>query len=117
MNKEKIKDILRGTNSKYQCHNPYCSSPYSNEPGNCCCGEKRTETKVFNVNIDDAADKIVNTLVGNVTKRLTAEDGNYKKFPIKEALEMMSDEWIDEGEYCAQDLVDLRDILKRIIGI
>jgi hypothetical protein len=35
-----------------------------------------------------------------------------KSRPIDEALEMLTDEWIDDGAYCAQTVIDLRDALK-----
>jgi len=54
--------------------------------------------------------------MNNVTKQMFDPNGQYKEYPLKEALEMMSDEWIDEGEHCAQDLIDLRDILKSLLN-
>jgi hypothetical protein len=34
---------------------------------------------------------------------------------IKDALEQMTDEWIEDGQYCDQTLMDLRDALKWVI--
>jgi hypothetical protein len=31
---------------------------------------------------------------------------------IDEALKMLTDEWVDDGNYCAQTVIDLRDALK-----
>jgi len=35
-----------------------------------------------------------------------------KSRPIDEALKILTDEWIDEGNYCAQTVMDMRDALK-----
>jgi len=34
-----------------------------------------------------------------------------KKRPVKEALEMLTDEWIEDGHFCDQTIMDLRDTL------
>ena len=31
--------------------------------------------------------------------------------PVEKALKTMTDEWVDEGNYCAQTVIDLRDSL------
>lgn len=35
-----------------------------------------------------------------------------KNHSVEEALEMLTDEWVDDGNYCAQTVIDLRDALK-----
>lgn len=37
---------------------------------------------------------------------------NDEHHSIDEALKMLTDEWIDDGNYCAQTVIDLRDVLK-----
>lgn len=37
---------------------------------------------------------------------------NDEHHSIEEALKMLTDEWIDDGNYCAQTVIDLRDALK-----
>lgn len=32
--------------------------------------------------------------------------------PLDEALKIITDEWVDDGSYCAQTVIDLRDVLK-----
>ena len=32
--------------------------------------------------------------------------------PLDEALKIITDEWVDDGSYCAQTVIDLRDALK-----
>jgi hypothetical protein len=34
---------------------------------------------------------------------------------IDEALKILTDEWVDDGNYCAQTVIDLRDVLKYYI--
>lgn len=36
-------------------------------------------------------------------------------FPIRQALEKMTDDWIDNGEYSAQTVFDLRDACKALL--
>ncbi len=31
--------------------------------------------------------------------------------PVEKALKIMTDEWVDDGNYCAQTVLDLRDAL------
>ena len=31
--------------------------------------------------------------------------------PVEKALKTMTDEWVDDGNYCAQTVIDLRDSL------
>lgn len=38
-----------------------------------------------------------------------------KNEPMKEALELMTDEWIEDGSYCQQTVKDLRDLLILLI--
>ena len=40
---------------------------------------------------------------------------NDEHHSIDEALKMLTDEWIDDGNYCAQTVIDLRDALKYYI--
>lgn len=35
-----------------------------------------------------------------------------KNHSVEEALEMLTDEWIDDGAHCTQTVIDLRDALK-----
>lgn len=35
--------------------------------------------------------------------------------PIKKALKIMTDEWVDDGNYCAQTVIDMRDALKKCL--
>ncbi len=37
-----------------------------------------------------------------------------KDLPIKKALRLMTDDWIDDGQYCAQTVMDMRDILREL---
>ena len=39
---------------------------------------------------------------------------NSENIPLTEALKKMTDEWVDDGNYCAQTVIDLRDALKEI---
>ena len=36
---------------------------------------------------------------------------NSEDVPLTEALEKMTDEWVDDGNYSAQTVIDLRDAL------
>ena len=38
---------------------------------------------------------------------------NSKNVPLTEALKKMTDEYLDEGNYCTQTVIDLRDALKQ----
>lgn len=38
---------------------------------------------------------------------------NSVNVPLTEALKKMTDEWVDDGNYCAQTVIDLRDVLKK----
>ena len=38
-----------------------------------------------------------------------------KNYNINEALKILTDEWIDDGNYSAQTVIDLRDALKYYI--
>jgi hypothetical protein len=40
---------------------------------------------------------------------------NGERHSIDEALKMLTDEWVDDGNYCAQTVIDLRDALKYYI--
>ena len=40
---------------------------------------------------------------------------NGEHHSIDKALKMLTDEWIDDGNYCAQTVIDLRDVLKYYI--
>lgn len=40
--------------------------------------------------------------------------GNLTQMPIEKALDIMSDEWVDNGEFCAQNLIDLRDACRKL---
>ena len=35
-----------------------------------------------------------------------------KNYNINGALKILTDEWVDDGNYCAQTVIDLRDALK-----
>jgi hypothetical protein len=37
---------------------------------------------------------------------------NGERHSIDEALKKLTDEWVDDGNYCAQTVIDLRDALK-----
>lgn len=37
---------------------------------------------------------------------------NDEHLNIDEALKIITDEWVDDGSYCAQTVIDLRDALK-----
>lgn len=37
---------------------------------------------------------------------------NGEKEQLEKALEIMTDDWVDDGNYCAQTVIDLRDALK-----
>jgi hypothetical protein len=39
-----------------------------------------------------------------------------KNYNINEALKILTDEWVDDGNYCAQTVIDLRDALKFYIN-
>ena len=38
---------------------------------------------------------------------------NSVNVPLTEALKKMTDEWVDDGNYCAQTVIDLRNVLKK----
>ena len=38
-----------------------------------------------------------------------------KSHSIDKALKILTDEWVDDGNYCAQTVIDLRDALKYYI--
>ena len=40
---------------------------------------------------------------------------NMEDVPIKKALKTMTDEWVDDGNYCAQTVLDLRDALNECL--
>ena len=40
---------------------------------------------------------------------------NMEHVPIKKALKIMTDEWVDDGNYCAQTVIDMRDALKKCL--
>ena len=40
---------------------------------------------------------------------------NSENIPLTEALKKMTDEWVDDGHYCAQTVIDLRDALKQCL--
>lgn len=40
---------------------------------------------------------------------------NSENIPLTEALKKMTDNWVDEGNYCAQTVIDLRDALKKCL--
>jgi hypothetical protein len=42
---------------------------------------------------------------------------NAKNVPIEKALEIMTDDWVDDGSYCAQTVIDLRDALALYIEL
>lgn len=35
--------------------------------------------------------------------------------PLEEALKIMTDEWVDGGNYCTQTVIDMRDALKKCL--
>jgi hypothetical protein len=35
--------------------------------------------------------------------------------PLTEALKKMTDEWVDDGNYCAQTVIDMRNALKECL--
>jgi len=40
---------------------------------------------------------------------------NEKNISLEQALKIMTDEWVDEGNYCAQTVIDMRDALKKCL--
>lgn len=40
---------------------------------------------------------------------------NMEDVPVEKALKIMRDEWVDEGNYCAQTVIDMRDALKKCL--
>lgn len=40
---------------------------------------------------------------------------NSENVPLTEALKKMTDEWVDDGNYSAQTVIDLRDALKQCL--
>jgi hypothetical protein len=40
---------------------------------------------------------------------------NSENIPLTEALKKMTDEWVDDGNYCAQTVIDMRDALKECL--
>jgi len=46
---------------------------------------------------------------------LWQKNGNIKKFPIEDALELMDDKFIELGYYSDQNIIDLRDICKELL--
>ena len=39
---------------------------------------------------------------------------NGEDVSVEKALKTMTDDWVDEGNYCTQTVIDLRDALKEI---
>ena len=52
------------------------------------------------------------TTLDNIMKEPTIYM-NSKDVPLTEALKKMTDEWVDDGNYCAQTVIDLRDALMK----
>ena len=42
---------------------------------------------------------------------------NGEDVPLEKALKIMTDEWVDDGNYCAQTVIDLRNALDFYIGL
>lgn len=40
---------------------------------------------------------------------------NGENVPLTEALKKMTDDWVDDGNYCAQTVIDMRDALKKCL--
>jgi hypothetical protein len=40
---------------------------------------------------------------------------NMDHVPIEKALKTMTDDWVDDGNYCAQTVIDMRDALKKCL--
>lgn len=40
---------------------------------------------------------------------------NGEDVSVEKALKTMTDDWVDEGNYCAQTVIDLRDALKKCL--
>lgn len=40
---------------------------------------------------------------------------NGEDVPLEKALKTMSDEWVDDGNYCAQTVIDMRDALNECL--
>ena len=59
---------------------------------------------------DDRLQRLVG-LLRNATVQMDAEE------PLESALYMMTDEWIDDGSYCASTVFDLRDALRDVLEI
>jgi len=45
-------------------------------------------------------------------KKLIYVDEDHPEMPIAEALKLMTDEWLDSGNYCTKTVMDLRDWIK-----
>ena len=45
------------------------------------------------------------------TKRRTS-----RRVPIRRALRLMTDDWIDEGWYSAQTVMDMRDVIQGLLA-
>ena len=39
----------------------------------------------------------------------------YESLPLRDALDILTDEALDNGHYCAQTVMDLRDALKTLL--
>ena len=40
---------------------------------------------------------------------------NGEDVSVEKALKIITDDWVDEGNYCAQTVIDLRDALKKCL--
>ena len=40
---------------------------------------------------------------------------NMENEPLEKALKTMTDEWVDDGNYCAQTVIDMRNALKKCL--
>ena len=35
--------------------------------------------------------------------------------PIEEALKIMTDDWVDDAQYCGQTVIDMRDVIIQLL--
>lgn len=60
-----------------------------------------------------AAEVESSAMLADLSIWTTDEDGGELK--VKNALEVMTDDWIESGQACHQTIIDMRDALKKLI--
>ena len=63
----------------------------------------------------NGADAVVESSALLADLSIWTDEENGGSLKVKNALEVMTDEWIDGGNYCAATVADLRDALKKLI--